>query len=674
MITLNYPFKFLLKTYIQLRRFCINAFKIQQFTINFVLRNSLAALIAMGVAWLFGSHEYYWAAVTSWVMAINGRGKIISKSLYRTAGTAIGALFAFAIMPLASLPWLYILVLSLWGALCASTACLLRRFRAYTASLAGYTATIIGGFILVTPPELHVGFAVERFVSVLIGMASATLVALVLIPKTDRKEVGDETRQWAKRTMNWAAHIIQQSLVSKQIPPSLDLWRGISEFEYSCTCAAIESNSIKKYLPTIRSLLASQLALVSGIRAFCRLRTVEYNEYYDTLREVLLSAASKIANHDDIQAEIDTVKKIADTLNHKHKHMTLFDQTISAKINSIVFNLIRIQQDFALLNKESHLSEDNIPSMSLHYDWERSISTGIRTFIPTLLVGILWLHIGGAGWIFAFVMTSIASVLFGTFPGATKVLKGFLASITAASVIFIIWCLFVHWLHLGMFATFIAVVIFSALAAFPLSNGYPRAMDFNTNFPVLMLGMGAEHFSISTQLTAGFGLMLGVIVTYIALWLPVRHENSKVASMNQQIDLLINRLVSQQWTPHQRIWEECIYDLMAQASLLSLSKNKLSHLLSRYQIALDDGTEIIWLRSAELKKELPRDVYEHIDHGLNSILHFKNLSHVRQELLKTAIYILKKQQHSDASVAAKECMHQAAASLVSLSHGLKPQM
>lgn len=672
MITLNHPFKMLLKTYIQLRRFCVNAFKIEQFTYNFVLRNSLAALIAMGVAWMFGSHEYYWAAVTSWVMAINGRGRIISKSLYRTAGTAVGAMFAFAIIPLVSVPWLYILVLSLWAAVCASTACLLRRFRAYTAQLAGYTATIIGGFILVTPPELHVGFAIERFVSVLIGIASSTIVALVLIPKTDRKELGDETRQWAKRSMNWAANIIDQTVAAKHVAPSLDLWRGISEFEYTCTCAAIESTKIKKHLSTIRRLLASQLSLVASIRSFCRFRTPEYDQFFIALSDALKSVATKLVNHDDIQEEIEQIRQIAQQLNTLHSHATITDQALSVKIESIAMNLVRMHEDFLMLKQSDHQDEDDIPSMALHYDWERSISTGIRTFIPTWLVGMVWLHVGGQGWIFAFVMTSIACILFGAFPGATKGLKGFLTSISAASFVYILWSLLAHWLHLGELAAFFAVLVFTAIAAFPISNGYPRAMDFNTNFPVLMLGMGAEHYAITTQLTAGLGLMLGVMVTFIAFWLPVRHENDKVKSMDEQLEMLFNRLVSQGWHPHQRVWEECIYDLMAQASLLSLSRQKLSYLLSRYQMALDDGAEVIWLRSAEIQQVLPKVIYEHIDHALNGILHFKHDSHVRQELLKTAVYLLRKQaKEEDAAV--KECMHQAAASLVSIAHGLRPQ-
>lgn len=672
MVTVNNPLKMLLKTYIQLRRFCINAFQIKQFTYNFVFRNSLAALLAMGVAWLFGSHEYYWAAVTSWVMAINGRGRIISKSLYRTGGTAIGAAFAFAIIPLVTIPWLYILVLSVWAAICASTACLLRRFRAYTAQLAGYTATIIGGFVLVTPPELHVGFATERFVSVLIGIASSTIVALLLIPKTDRKELGDETRQWAKRTLNWAANIIDQTVAAHHVPPSLDLWRGISEFEYTCTCAAIESSKIKKHLPTIRRLLASQLALVAVVRSFCRFGAAEYNSHFMALSDVLQAVATKLMDHEDIQPEIDQVRKIVHQINTLHSHATLADQTLSVKVESIAMNLVRMREDFLLLKQDDHVDEDNIPSMTLHYDWERSMSTGIRTFIPTWLVGMVWLHVGGQGWIFAFVMTSIACILFGAFPGATKGLKGFLTSISAASFVYLMWSVLAHWLNLGELAAFIAVLIFTAIAAFPISNGYPRAMDFNTNFPVLMLGMGADHFAISTQFTAGLGLMLGVVVTFIAFWLPVRHENDKVKSMDEQLDMLFQRLIDQQWRPHQRVWEECIYDLMAQASLLSLSKSKLSYLLSRYQMALDDGTEVIWLRSAEIQYVLPKAIYEHIDHALNGILHFKQESHIRQELLKTAVFLLKK-QHREEDVAKKECMHQAAASLVSIAHGLRPQ-
>ncbi|MBL7537656.1 FUSC family protein, partial [Escherichia coli] len=66
---------------------------------------------------------------------------VISKGLFRLAGTLIGALAAMAITAATGdMRWLFVASIALWVALCTYAASMLRNPESYGAALAGYTA------------------------------------------------------------------------------------------------------------------------------------------------------------------------------------------------------------------------------------------------------------------------------------------------------------------------------------------------------------------------------------------------------------------------------------------------------------------------------------------------------------------------------------------------------
>src|SRR5262249_55124668 len=144
-------------------------------------------------------------------------------------------------------------VLSVWVGICAVAACLFRRFQAYVAQLAGYTATIVAVVALEAPHGHVYDSAAERLALVLIGIAASALLAFLFAEAIDEKRLQQDARQWAARTTHWAAALISEAdPTPKGTTPNRDLWIGLSDFESACEYAAFESSIIRQRLPAIR--------------------------------------------------------------------------------------------------------------------------------------------------------------------------------------------------------------------------------------------------------------------------------------------------------------------------------------------------------------------------------------------------------------------------------------
>ena len=112
-------------------------------------------------------------------MANPVRGAIVSKSIWRIVGTAVGA--AMAIVQTALLgqsPLLFDLFIAVWMGLCCGAASLLRFFTSYGAVLAGYTVVIIDVGVF-ADPENALTIALFRLSVVVLGIVVTGLVFLL---------------------------------------------------------------------------------------------------------------------------------------------------------------------------------------------------------------------------------------------------------------------------------------------------------------------------------------------------------------------------------------------------------------------------------------------------------------------------------------------------------------
>lgn len=144
---------------------------------TYVMRSLLAACLALVVAYLLKLHAPY-AAASSVLLVINPvQGGVIGKGVWRVLGTLVGMLAAFVLMSaFGQMPWLFLLGFGLWLGICVAGMTLLRHFRAYGATLAGYTVGL-AAYGAMQHPELTFDQVMGRGASVLIGVVCLALVS-----------------------------------------------------------------------------------------------------------------------------------------------------------------------------------------------------------------------------------------------------------------------------------------------------------------------------------------------------------------------------------------------------------------------------------------------------------------------------------------------------------------
>ncbi|RZM30908.1 MAG: FUSC family protein, partial [Sphingomonas sp.] len=150
----------------------------------FSVKCLIAAFLAYYIALRIGLTRPYWAVTTSYIVAQPLAGAVLSKAVFRVAGTVLGAAAAVVLVPnLVNAPELLSLGLALWLGLCLYISLLDRTPRAYLFLLAGYTASIIG-FPSVTTPGAVFTIAALRVQEITIGILCGSLIHGFVFPQT----------------------------------------------------------------------------------------------------------------------------------------------------------------------------------------------------------------------------------------------------------------------------------------------------------------------------------------------------------------------------------------------------------------------------------------------------------------------------------------------------------
>ena len=145
-------------------------------------RSFAAAMLAYYIALSIGLERPSWAIITVYIVSQTSVGASLSRSLYRLAGTVVGACATVAIVPVfVNMPILCSVMLSGWITFCLYLSLLERTPRAYAFVLAGYTASLIG-FPAVSDPGGIFNIAIIRVQEIVIGIFCAALIHRYVLP------------------------------------------------------------------------------------------------------------------------------------------------------------------------------------------------------------------------------------------------------------------------------------------------------------------------------------------------------------------------------------------------------------------------------------------------------------------------------------------------------------
>lgn len=145
-------------------------------------RSFAAAMLAYYIALSIGLERPSWAIITVYIVSQTSVGASLSRSVYRLAGTVVGAGATVLIVPaFVNMPIVCSIILSGWITFCLYLSLLERTPRAYAFVLAGYTASLIG-FPAVSDPGAIFNIAIVRVQEIMIGIFCAALIHRYVLP------------------------------------------------------------------------------------------------------------------------------------------------------------------------------------------------------------------------------------------------------------------------------------------------------------------------------------------------------------------------------------------------------------------------------------------------------------------------------------------------------------
>ncbi len=147
---------------------------------SFALRNWLAMVLALFVAFWLQLGSPATAATCVGILSLPTRGQMLQKAAYRIMGTVLGVIASFMIAGLFNeIRDLLLAASGIWISLCVFAAALLDGNRAYAAVLSGYTVAIITIADIDAPQEVFTD-GINRGAAIIIGILAISVTSEIV--------------------------------------------------------------------------------------------------------------------------------------------------------------------------------------------------------------------------------------------------------------------------------------------------------------------------------------------------------------------------------------------------------------------------------------------------------------------------------------------------------------
>ena len=243
----------------------------------FGVRLWASVCLALFVAFWLQLDEPYWAATSAAVVCQPALGASLRKGWFRMIGTVVGAVMIVVITACFPQDRIgFFALLALWCGICAFLASVLRNFASYAASLAGYTAVIVGAGVLGATgganSEVFL-LAIDRASEICIGIVCAGIV----LAGTDR---GGARQRLAVSLADLAADIASgltcMLATSGPRPPDTEaerreLLRRVIALDPIIDQALGESSHLRYRSTALRATVHGLLAALAGWRGIAAL-------------------------------------------------------------------------------------------------------------------------------------------------------------------------------------------------------------------------------------------------------------------------------------------------------------------------------------------------------------------------------------------------------------------
>jgi uncharacterized membrane protein YccC len=184
------------------------SFRDRHAALIFALRTFAAAMLAFSIALLLDMPRPYWAMASVYITSNLFTGATTSKAVYRILGTLIGAAGTIVLVPnLVNSPELLSLCIALWVGICLYLSLIDGTPRSYVFLLAGYTVALLG-FPIVSTPQSAFDIVVSRVQEITLGIVCASVVAMLVLPRSVASAVTAQTDAWLVGARRLAADVL----------------------------------------------------------------------------------------------------------------------------------------------------------------------------------------------------------------------------------------------------------------------------------------------------------------------------------------------------------------------------------------------------------------------------------------------------------------------------------
>ncbi|MEN5118886.1 FUSC family protein, partial [Luteimonas sp. TWI662] len=431
----------------------------------YVMRSLLAAGLALAVAYRLDLHAPY-AAASSVLLVIHPvQGAVIGKGAWRVLGTLAGMLAAFVLMgAFGQMPWLFLIGFGLWLGLCVVGMTLLRHFRAYAATLAGYTVGL-AAYGAMQHPELTFDQVIGRGASVLVGVVCLAAVSAVFSARSVHSRLAAQLHHLAAATAGvLATH--PQAIHRRDAPGGRPLDPGrralileVYGVDDLLALGKAESADLARRAGAVRQAMVSLFsALVGGAPpmgghggALDALRAVQ-PDWEQTWRQACdaLAQASNASGLAQVARMLSGLRaRVRDAL----AAVSLESANAQASLTIAGDRLIEQLDDYldalaSIAHVHSARPMTGGVSVPFHRDIGAAIENGLRALLTVVLGGAFWI---ATGWTYGHMMLAglaAACALLSTAPdparGAVAFLQG---TVAAAAMAFV--CVFVVLPHVS---------------------------------------------------------------------------------------------------------------------------------------------------------------------------------------------------------------------------------
>ncbi|SPK75964.1 conserved membrane protein of unknown function (plasmid) [Cupriavidus taiwanensis] len=170
-----------------------------------------AAMLALYIALALGLPRPYWAMATVYLVSHPLTGATRSKSIYRVAGTVMGATAAVILLPwLVNEPMWLMSAIALWVAALIYLSLLDRTPRSYAFLLAAYTLPIVA-LPAVSDPTSIFDVALARLEEIVLGIVCASMVGALAFPESVSRVLRDRADAWLGDISRWVDAMLDPS-------------------------------------------------------------------------------------------------------------------------------------------------------------------------------------------------------------------------------------------------------------------------------------------------------------------------------------------------------------------------------------------------------------------------------------------------------------------------------